>query len=215
MRPSTNKPIDSYSALEEKLNALTHLLGWILAVVGTIALFIKSQTLTETIASIIFGSSMIILFAASTLYHWFKDLPRKVLLKRADHIAIYLLIAGSYTPFLLVSLDGWVSTVSLIAIWCIALMGVLFKTIFNNQYPKLAVGTYAVMGWLALVIIVPIYNALPWMGFVLLFLGGLAYSLGIPFYMAKHKQYTHALWHVFVLLGAGCHYYAIYGYVIS
>ena len=107
------------------------------------------------------------------------------------------------------------STASIISIWSIALLGVLFKTLFHNQYPKLAIGTYAVMGWLALVIIVPIYNALPFMGFALLFLGGLSYSLGIPFYMAKQKQFTHAIWHVFVLFGAGCHFYAIYSYVIT
>ncbi|MDG1122353.1 MAG: hemolysin III family protein [Glaciecola sp.] len=213
--PTYDKAIQSYSALEEKLNALSHLLGWILAIIGTIALVLKSQTLIENVSSVVFGSSMILLFGASTLYHWVDDAHWKAILKRADHIAIYLLIAGSYTPFLLVSLEGWVSTVSIISIWCIALLGVLFKTLFHNQYPKLAIATYAVMGWLALVIIVPIYNALPFMGFALLFLGGLAYSLGIPFYMAKQTQFTHAIWHVFVLLGAGCHFFAIYRYVIA
>ena len=106
MRPSTNKPIDSYSALEEKLNALTHLLGWILAVVGTIALFIKSQTLTETIASIIFGSSMIILFAASTLYHWVKDLPPEGIAKtRRSHRDIFINCWFIYAIF--ISFAGW------------------------------------------------------------------------------------------------------------
>ena len=215
MHSSKNQLIHTYSALEEKLNALSHLIGWILAILGTIALILKSQTWVENLSSLVFGSSMILLFGASTLYHWVDDMQWKAILKRADHIAIYLLIAGSYTPFLLVSLDGWVSTASIISIWCIALLGVLFKTLFHNQYPKLAIGTYAVMGWLALVIIVPIYNALPFMGFALLFFGGLSYSLGIPFYMAKQKQFTHAIWHVFVLLGAVCHFYAIYGYVIT
>lgn len=215
MQPSTDKTNHTYSALEEKLNALTHLAGWILAIFGTIALILKSQTMIENVSSLVFGISMVLLFGASTLYHWVNDVHLKAILKRADHIAIYLLIAGSYTPFLLVSLDGWVSTASIISIWCIALLGVLFKTLFHNQYPKLAIATYAIMGWLALVIIVPIYNALPFMGFALLFLGGLAYSVGIPFYMAKQTQFTHAIWHVFVLLGAGCHFFAIYEYVIS
>ncbi|MFT5898619.1 MAG: hemolysin III [Glaciecola sp.] len=207
--------IHQYSALEEKLNAFTHFLGLLLAVIGSIALIIKSQGFIEALSSMIFGSSMILLFGASTLYHWVDNEQLKPMLKRADHIAIYLLIAGTYTPFLLVAIEGWVSTASIITIWAVALFGVAFKAIFKNKYPKLAVTTYAVMGWLALVIIVPIYNTVPLTGFIFLFLGGLAYSLGIPFYMAKQKQYTHAIWHVFVLLGAGCHFFAIYGFIIG
>jgi hemolysin III len=207
--------IHQYSALEEKLNAFTHFLGLLLAVIGSIALIIKSQGFIEALSSMIFGSSMILLFGASTLYHWVDNEQLKPMLKRADHIAIYLLIAGTYTPFLLVAIEGWVSTASIITIWAVALFGVAFKAIFKNKYPKLAVTTYAVMGWLALVIIVPIYNTVPLTGFIFLFLGGLAYSLGIPFYMAKQKQYTHAIWHVFVLLGAGCHFFAIYGFIIA
>jgi hemolysin III len=149
------------------------------------------------------------------MYHWVSNTTIKPLLKRADHIAIYLLIAGTYTPFLLVAIDGWISLASMITIWTIALLGVGFKAIFKDRFPKLAVTTYAVMGWLALVIIVPIYNAVPFTGFLFLFIGGVAYSLGIPFYMAKHKHYTHAIWHVFVLLGAASHFYAIYAYVLG
>jgi hemolysin III len=207
--------LKSYGKVEEALNALSHFIGFVLAVVGTIAMLFKSQGALELVASAMFGASMILLFGASTMYHWVSNTTIKPLLKRADHIAIYLLIAGTYTPFLLVAIDGWISLASMITIWTIALLGVGFKAIFKDRFPKLAVTTYAVMGWLALVIIVPIYNAVPFTGFLFLFIGGVAYSLGIPFYMAKHKHYTHAIWHVFVLLGAASHFYAIYAYVLG
>ncbi|MBF7071781.1 hemolysin III family protein [Glaciecola sp. MH2013] len=204
-----------YSKLEESLNSLSHFVGFILAIVGTVAMLFKSNNGLEMLASSIFGASMILLFGASTLYHWVSKPQVKPILKRADHIAIYLLIAGTYTPFLMIAIEGWVSLASMITIWSIALLGVGFKAIFKDKYPKLAVSTYAIMGWLALVIIVPIYNAVPFTGFLFLFIGGLAYSFGIPFYMAKHKHYTHAIWHVFVLLGAASHFLAIYAYVLG
>lgn len=215
MSSQISPKIHQYSAREERLNSLSHFLGLVLAIVGSIALIIKSTELVELLSSIVFGSSMILLFGASTLYHYVSSEQLKPMLKRADHIAIYLLIAGTYTPFLLVAIDGWISSAGIITIWTVAFLGVAFKTIFKHKYPRLAVGTYAIMGWLALLIIVPIYNAVPLTGFMLLFLGGLAYSLGIPFYMAKQKQYTHAIWHIFVLLGASCHFFAIYGFVIG
>lgn len=215
MKQTVSPKIHEYSQLEERLNALTHFLGFALAIFGLSALLMKSNGVVEVISSIIFGSSMVLLFGASTLYHWVSNSKVKPILKRIDHIAIYLLIAGTYSPFLVLAIDGWVSTVSIITIWIVALFGVGFKAIFKDKYPRLAVTTYAVMGWLALLIIVPIYNAVPLTGFIFLFLGGVAYSLGIPFYMAKHKHYTHAIWHLFVLMGAACHFYAIYAFVIG
>ena len=215
MKQTVSSQIHEYSQLEERLNALTHFLGFALAIFGLSTLLMKSNGVVEVISSIIFGSSMVLLFGASTLYHWVSNSKVKPILKRIDHIAIYLLIAGTYSPFLVVAIDGWVSTVSIITIWTVALFGVGFKAIFKDKYPRLAVTTYAVMGWLALLIIVPIYNAVPLTGFIFLFLGGVAYSLGIPFYMAKHKHYTHAIWHLFVLMGAACHFYAIYAFVIG
>jgi hemolysin III len=215
VKQTASPKIHEYSQLEERLNALTHFLGFALAGFGLSALLMKSNNSLEVISSIVFGSSMVLLFGASTLYHWVSNPALKPILKRIDHIAIYLLIAGTYSPFLVVAIDGWVSTVSIITIWTVALFGVGFKAIFKDKYPRLAVTTYAVMGWLALLIIVPIYNAVPLTGFIFLFLGGVAYSLGIPFYMAKHKHYTHAIWHLFVLLGAACHFYAIYAFVIG
>ena len=215
MKQTTSPQINEYSELEERLNTLTHFLGFALAIIGLSALVIKSNSAVELISSIVFGSSMVLLFAASTLYHWVSNPGLKPILKRIDHISIYLLIAGTYSPFLVVAIDGWVSTVSIITIWTVALFGVGFKAVFKNKYPRLAVTTYAVMGWLALLIIVPIFKAVPLTGFIFLFLGGIAYSLGIPFYMAKHKHYTHAIWHLFVLIGAACHFYAIYAFVIG
>jgi hemolysin III len=215
MKNLSRVKLTQYSKLEEALNTLSHFVGFAFAIVGTVLLLLKSKDITQVSASAIFGASMILLFGASTLYHWVSNVQIKPILKRADHIAIYLLIAGTYTPFLIVAIDGWVSIVSTITIWSVALLGVGFKAIFKDRFPRLAVTTYAVMGWLALLIIVPIFNALETTGFVFLVAGGLAYSLGIPFYMAKHKHYTHAIWHVFVLLGAVCHFYAIYAYVIG
>ena len=203
-----------YSVIEEWCNASTHGLGFIAAIVGLVFLCLKAEgTYAQTVV-VIYASSMMLMFLSSTLYHAI-TLPKiKRLFKVIDHSAIYLLIAGTYTPFMLVSVGGWLGIAATVLIWSIALSGIAFKIFARGKFPKLSLITYLLMGWLALFFIYPLYQALPVEGLRLLVLGGLCYTVGVVFYVAKKFQFTHAIWHAFVVAGCLCHFFAIYHYVI-
>lgn len=204
-----------YSSIEETLNTSTHGIGFVLAVCGIIALVDRSSAAIETVTALIYGCSLALLFLSSTLYHAAKDIQRKLILRKIDHTAIYLLIAGTYTPFMLLSVGGTTGKVALAVIWFVGISGIIFKLTIGHKYPKISVSTYAVMGWFALLLIYPIYQSLSATGFTLLVAGGLCYSAGIPFYMMKNRHYSHALWHVCVVAGAACHFFAIYWHVLK
>ncbi|MCG7491301.1 hemolysin III family protein [Vibrio sp. Of14-4] len=207
----------AYSTTEELANTLTHGAGILLGVIGLILLLIKAvdhnaDTLTITSMSI-YGASMIVLFLASTLYHAIPYQRAKRALKTFDHCAIYLLIAGSYTPFLLVSLRTPLAIGLMIVIWVLALIGIIMKLAFVYRYKKLSLVTYLMMGWLSLVVIYQLALNLEVGGLTLLAAGGIIYSLGVIFYVAKRIPFNHAIWHGFVLAGCACHFFAIYLYV--
>ncbi|EDK27739.1 putative hemolysin III [Vibrionales bacterium SWAT-3] len=206
-----------YSDIEERANAITHGLGVVLGVVGLILLLIRAfdhQADTLTIASMtVYGSSIILLFLASTLYHSITTEKTKRLLKTLDHCAIYLLIAGSYTPFLLVSLRTPLAMGLMAVIWGIALVGIIMKIAFVYRFKRLSLVTYLAMGWLSLIVVYQLAMNIEMGGLVLLALGGVIYSLGVIFYVAKRIPYNHAIWHLFVLAGCACHFFAIYLYV--
>ena len=213
---SANPPAE-YSTKEEFANTLTHALGMVLSIVGLVLLLLKStennaDTLTITSMSI-YGSSMIVLFLASTLYHAIPYKRAKRALKTFDHCAIYLLIAGSYTPFLLVSLRTPLAIGLMVVIWSIALFGIIMKLAFVYRFKKLSLLTYLTMGWLSLIVIYQLAMNLSVGGLTLLAAGGVIYSLGVIFYVAKRIPYNHAIWHGFVLAGCACHFFAIYLYV--
>lgn len=213
---SANPPAE-YSTKEEFANTLTHALGMVLSIVGLVLLLLKSaennaDTLTITSMSI-YGSSMIVLFLASTLYHAIPYKRAKRALKTFDHCAIYLLIAGSYTPFLLVSLRTPLAIGLMVVIWSIALFGIIIKLAFVYRFKKLSLVTYLTMGWLSLIVIYQLAMNLSVGGLTLLAAGGVIYSLGVIFYVAKRIPYNHAIWHGFVLAGCACHFFAIYLYV--
>jgi hemolysin III len=214
---ATTNP-QGYSLGEEIANAVTHGLGTAAAIVALTLMLVKAMpTLSgwEMAAVAVYGSSMIALFLSSTLYHSITHQPTKAVLKRFDHSTIYLLIAGTYTPFLMITLRTSESAkVLLVVIWTLAFSGVLFKIFFVNKFKRASLITYLTMGWLSLFVIYELYKALPIPGFQLLLAGGLSYTLGAAFYAAKKYRYTHAIWHVFVLGGAACHCVAIAGYVI-
>ncbi len=206
-----------YSVKEEIANTITHALGMVLGIVGLILLLVKAidhnaDALTITSMSI-YGSSMIVLFLASTLYHAIPYQRAKRALKTFDHCAIYLLIAGSYTPFLLVSLRTPLAIGLMIVIWSIALIGIIMKLAFVYRFKKLSLVTYLLMGWLSLIVIYQLALNLDVGGLTLLAVGGLIYSVGVIFYVAKRIPYNHAIWHGFVLAGCACHFFAIYFYV--
>ncbi|EXU75028.1 MULTISPECIES: PAQR family membrane homeostasis protein TrhA [Erwinia] len=206
-----------YSLAEEVANSISHGIGCILGIVGLVLLLnhaIDTQAGIMAIASYsLYGGSMILLFLASTLYHAIPFQRAKYWLKKLDHCAIYLLIAGTYTPFLLVGLKSPLAHALMVVIWSLALIGVVFKLLFVQRFEALSVTTYLLMGWLSLIVIYQLTLKLSPGGVWLLALGGVIYSLGVIFYVAKKIPYNHAIWHGFVLGGSLCHFLAIYLYV--
>lgn len=203
----------SYSIIEEKLNSMTHAVGALLAIIGLTVLVMAANSTATMIAAWVYGLSLIAMFVSSSIYHASKDPQKRNWLRKIDHIAIYLLIAGSYTPFMAIGVGGTLGIVALIVVWAIGIAGIFFKLFLGHKYPRISITTYAVMGWLALFLIYPIYQSLDIQGFILLVAGGLCYSAGIPLYLLKSRHYSHALWHLCVVAGAACHFLAIYYYI--
>lgn len=204
----------AYSAVEEWLNSVSHGIGFVAAIVGLIFLLLRAEHPLAVTAAAVYGATLILMFLSSTLYHAISHTKAKGLLKLFDHSAIYLLIAGTYTPLMLVSIGGLLGITMTAVIWALALAGVAFKLIAQHRFPKVSVATYLLMGWIALGMIYPLYVALPGAGLWLLFAGGLLFSVGVIFYVAKSKPFTHAIWHLFVLGGCSCHFFSIYYFVV-
>lgn len=207
---SSNAP---YSRKEEQLNVISHAIGVLFAIWVMWDLFNQSSSTKAYISATIYSASIFILFLSSTLYHASVQPRLRAFYKKCDHCAIYILIAGTYTPFLYLSLTGAWSWATLAFIWSVALAGVAYKTLVHNGNKKVSLATYLLMGWFALAIIYPLYlvinvNALYW-----LLAGGIFYSLGTVFYSAKNTQFSHAIWHLFVIAGCVCHYVGISRYV--
>lgn len=207
-------PAKAYSVVEEWLNSISHGAGLIGAIVGLVFMLYRADNTLELTTAAIYGSTLILMFLSSTLYHAISHHKAKSWLKLFDHSAIYLLIAGTYTPLLLVSIGGVLGITMTAIIWCLAIAGVAFKLVAQHRFPKVSVMTYLLMGWIALGLIYPLYMALPGAGLWLLVAGGLCFSVGVFFYVAKKVKYTHAIWHVFVIGGCSCHYFSIYYFVV-
>lgn len=207
-----------YSLSEEIANSVSHGLGLVLSIVGLVLLLVNAAEMRASAVAIIsyslYGGSMILLFLASTLYHAVPHAGAKRWLKLFDHCAIYLLIAGTYTPFLLVGLDSPLARGLMVVIWGLALVGILFKLTIGHRFKMLSVMTYLIMGWLSLVVIYQMVIKLPPGSVTLLAAGGIIYSLGVIFYISKRIPYNHAIWHGFVLGGSACHFFAIYLYIL-
>lgn len=207
------------SSPDEIANTVTHGIGLIFAMFGLIALLDKvAQLSMPTIALVsvsLYGASMILLYLASTLYHAFRQDQLKYTFKVIDHCAIYGLIAGSYTPFLLISLQTSLATILMGVIWSIALIGMVLKICFVGRWKTFSLCLYLTMGWLSLLVIYQLAQVLPWQGLALLAGGGVAYSVGVYFYVKSQRRFHHAIWHSFVLLGSILHFSAVYGYVLG
>ena len=205
-----------YSLAEEIANAVSHGLGALLSV-AALTLLVTYAVLQGDpirIASFaIYGTSLVLLFTASTLYHDITNEKAKRLFKLFDHCAIYLLIAGTYTPLMLLTLEDSLGANMLIVIWTLALFGVLFKIKFGHKYKALSIATYIGMGCISLIIINKLYLQLQSEGLFLLGLGGFIYIVGVIFYVQKKIPYNHAIWHLFVLGGASCHFFMMLHYV--
>lgn len=204
--------------LIEVFNAITHGVGALLSVIGLILLVQKAITtpdfsVSEIVSYIIYGSSLVILFLASTLYHSFSFTGLKDLFQKIDHASIYLLIAGSYTPYLMVTVGGVMGYVFLGIVWFAAIAGIIFEVVWTNRFPKLSTYLYLIMGWMGLLLIYPLYLNFAVSGIILLFLGGVFYSLGTFFYRMKHNGWMHVIWHLFVVAGAAFMFMSIYLHV--
>lgn len=200
---------------DEIANAITHGLGLVLSLVGVpmliLAIAARGDALTVAGASV-FGATLVALYAASTLYHAIPAPRIKGVLRIVDHIAIFLLIAGTYTPFTLGVLRGTWGWTLFGIVWSLAAVGIICKIVLGPRYPHVSTAFYLAMGWLIVVAIKPLMLALPSAGFWLLAAGGLCYTLGVIFYVLDRRRYMHAVWHVFVMGGSACHFMAIMRY---
>ncbi len=214
---TTHQPATRYPLAEEIANSVSHGLGCVFAILGTGLLLNKAidhqGSLCEIISYALYGGSMILLFLASTLYHGVASASIKLRLKKLDHCAIYLLIAGTYTPFLMIGLQSRLAYSLMGVIWSLALLGIVFKLHFVHRFLALSLITYLLMGWLSLVVIWQLATRLPPACVWLLVLGGIIYSLGVIFYANPRIPFNHAIWHGFVLAGAVSHFCAIYFYI--
>jgi hemolysin III len=201
----------------EKLNAVTHLVGAVLALAGTVVLVVLAAALHDpwkVVSVSIYGASVVLLYSASTLYHSLRG-RAKIILRELDHHSIYLLIAGSYTPFCLVTLRGVWGWSLLVAIWGLAALGSLQELRPQNEARVRSVVIYVLMGWAAIVALVPLFRVLGGTGFAWVAAGGLFYTVGIVFYALDTRlRHAHGIWHLFVLGGSVTHYFVILRYVL-
>jgi|TARA_R110000772_G_scaffold80420_4_gene171602 hemolysin III len=206
-----------YGLAEEIINAISHGLAALLSVAG-LTLLVTLAWLQSDIAKVIsfsvYGASLVLLFSASTLYHALLHDKAKKVFKLLDHCAIYLLIAGTYTPLMLVTLADDLGNIVLCIIWGLALSGIAFKVKFGNKYKKLSLATYLGLGLISIIFIDKLNAKLASEGMFLLALGGIIYGLGTIFYVRKNKQYSHAIWHLFVFMAAICHFFMMFFYVL-
>lgn len=206
-----------YHPLEERINVISHGVGAVLGVIAFVLLVYRAVQLGDFMHLIgfgVFGLSLVVLYTASTLYHYATDTGWRKRLRKLDHAAIYVLIAGSYTPFALITLrhaDGWLvfSTV-----WVLALIGMVLKLYFTGRYDKLSTAMYLGMGWMAMLYVKPLMQHLPADGLYWLLGGGIAYTAGAVLYSIRRIRFNHAIFHFFVLAGSFSHFVTVFFYVL-
>ncbi len=206
-----------YPPLEEKLNIFSHGLGFGLSILGLVLLILRAEELGKTIHLVsfsIFGASMILLYAASTFYHSAKSHRLRYRLNILDHASIYVLIAGTYTPFALVTLQGAFGWIVFGVVWSMALTGIVLKLFYTGKYQTISTIMYVVMGWIIVFAIKPLMQELTPKGLLWLFAGGISYTVGAVLFSFDKIKFNHAIFHIFVLLGTFCHFVAIYYYVL-
>jgi len=206
-----------YPPAEERLNVLSHAAGLLLGVVGFIFLLLRAWyhgNAWHVTSFAIFGGSLVVLYAASTIYHSSRDELRRARMRKFDHAAIYVLIAGTYTPFTLVTLNGWVGWTLFGVTWGMAAVGITLKLFYTGRYDLLSTLMYVFMGWVIIFAIKPLVEVFPGDGMVWLVSGGIAYTLGAVFYSIPRLPFGHAIFHLLVLGGSACHFIAVYFFVL-
>jgi hemolysin III len=197
---------------EEIANAVTHGIGTGLSIAALVLLAIISAlegTASHVIGFTIFGGTLVILYLASTLYHSMANEKVKRLFRKFDHMSIFLLIAGTYTPFCLTALPGWVGWTVLSIVWACAITGIVMKAFHTGKFEGLSTFLYVMMGWLIIPAIKPLYDSVSFQTFLLLMLGGVFYTSGTFFFVKDNKRYYHSIWHLFVLAGSTLHFFSV------
>ena len=209
------KPGKLYSILEEIVNAITHGLGAAFAVAGIVLLLLRSGgDPWKVVSASIYGASMILLFTMSCLYHAITNTRAKQILRVFDHSTIFILIAGTYTPFTLVTLRGWIGWTIFGVVWGVAVLGIILNAISIERFKVISMVGYITSGWCVIAAIGPLVERMVLPGLVLLISGGVAYTVGLVFYALKNVRYMHSIWHVFVFAGALLQYFCILFYVM-
>ena len=207
----------AWSFGEEVAHSLTHGIGLVLGFVGLVFLLILAARTGDPwriVACAVYATTLVLLYLASTLYHALSFTRARHVLQVLDHSAIFLLIAGSYTPFALVSLRGPWGWTLLAIVWGLAVAGITAKVVFGPRWPVISTVLYLAMGWTVLIAVKPLVEHVAPGGIAWLVAGGLAYTGGVVFYAWERLRYSHAIWHVFVLAGSACHYVAVARYVV-
>lgn len=203
--------------IEEAANSITHGIGLILSLGGLALLVFLAWSKGSTphiVGCSIYGATLVLVYAASTLYHSVQQPQIKHYFRIFDQMAIYLVIAGTYTPFTLVNLRGFWGWSLLIAVWTLSLFGIVFKIVFVNRYKAISMSLYLVMGWLAVIAAKPIIDSIPLEGLAWILAGGLAYTFGLIFFAWERLPFNHTIWHLFVMIGSVCHYCAVMFFVL-
>ena len=203
-----------YTAGEELANSLTHGFGLLLALAGLVALMQAAGDTREIASCLVYGIALVLDYATSTAYHGVSEADAKQRLRTLDHVAIFLLIAGTYTPFMLIALRGAWGWTLFAVVWSLAALGAVFELTALRRHRRAMIALYVGMGWIGLIAIKPLVAALPAPGLWLLFGGGVSYTLGVAFYVWRGLRYHHAIWHLFVLGGSVLQYLAVLFYVL-
>jgi hemolysin III len=217
-RVNTSELVKSeYSLGEEIAHTISHGIGILLSIAGLAVLVAFSSLYGDAwhiTSSAIYGATLILLYTASTLYHGIPQSKSKQLLRRLDHAAIFLLIAGTYTPFTLVNMRGVWGWSLFGLVWGLAILGMVLELVMKRRIKWLSISLYLGLGWLVLIAIKPLIDSVATGGVVLLLAGGLSYSLGVIFYVWKRLSYHHAVWHLFVMGGSALHFFSVFFYVL-
>lgn len=209
--------ITFYEPKEEKFNVISHAIGLVLSIAALVLLVTYSSlngSGYHIVSFSIYGASLILLYSASTFYHYAENPKLRHRLNIFDHSAIYVLIAGTYTPFTLVVLNGWVGWAIFGVSWGLALVGVVLKLFFIGKYDKISTFAYVLMGWLIIFAVNPLIMNFSFNGLMWLLSGGISYTVGAILYSIKKIKYNHAIFHIFVLLGSFSHFIAVFFYVL-
>ena len=213
-KPNTTK---IFSVLEEKINVISHGIGFLLSIAALVFLVVRASlhgNVFHIVSFTIFGVSLMILYAASTLYHNSKKEKVRARLNIFDHASIFILIAGTYTPYVLVSLNGVMGWILFGITWGAAVLGIILKLYFIGKYEKLSTILYVLMGWIIIIAIKPLFDNLSSEGLFWLFTGGISYTIGAGLFSLKRLKLNHAIFHIFVMLGSICHFISVYFYML-